>query len=1256
MTRFNNVSWWLVCSVILVGGISAMAAAAVQPFNPADRAAALAATPASEVPYLVYLDSRVFVPRGRAELVNADREKVFVQFSRTLDSEARAALESKGFVIYETFEPFTYLAAVPQSAGAALKQQPLFRGLEPIEASDKVTANLFLWTIPEHAVRPGGQAASFFRFYDDVSLASALSVLDGAGVTVSDRGAFLFGSRIAATATRDQVLAACQSPLVRAAFEIPPPFVINNAQSAGFSNVPAVQIAPYGLTGSGVAVGIWDGGQVRSTHQDLTSRITVREVAQPISNHSTHVAGTILGSGTGNAAAKGMAPAATGFSYDFNGDVATEQANSVKLTTDAIALSNNSFGFVIGWRLDTGTCQWTDGSETNFGSYDGSSQTWDALIKKNKLVVVKSAGNEGSDCGPVRTCTGCPSGPISCPAANTDCDGTLGSDGVRYDTIDSGGSSKNVLTVGSVGDALGRAYYSSAGPADDGRFKPEVVTDGGDQSIDNGVTSTCSASDSNYCALQGTSMAAPVVSGIVALIDQAWKNLHASRSPSLNKPTPELVKALLINNATDLGRPGPDYIYGFGLVKAKEAIDALQAPNTAGQSTLASNQVRIGFVSEGELLNYQLVTPVGVPTGPMKTTVAWTDEEGTSAAIVRYCNYADFKTVCTSDANCPVGGTCLPAPCGAVPCHLKNDIETLLWNTAATGVIGFPWVPPGVASLTANAGAFINHVDPVEQIVAGSNPTGGNFPLHVFGFTVASGQQRVAVVSNKQLKFFPANDNFANAKTLPGLLAPDPMATGCVSGDVPCPATLYQHNTWDSVNYDATLEAGEPTARTNVKFSIWFKWVAPANGQVVFDTAGADFDTVLAVYTGASLGTLSLVTFSDDAMSSTQSRVSFDAASGSTYYLQVTGYYPSPPIPEVGMGVFPLNYYVRGTCGNGITEIDEACDDGNVSAGDCCSATCGFEAGGGACHAPGNVCALGSCNTTGTCVAGAPLVCNDGNGCTNDACNPVTGCVFTNNNAACDDGNACTTSDTCSGGACLGGPPPALPNALLTLAMPSHTGLTWTTLPGAAGYDAVRGDLLVLRSSGGNFTTSTTSCLADDQLATSLTDAPSPAPGGSFFYLVRGSNCSGSGTYDTGSAKQIGSRDAEVDAAPIACATLCSRSKCLTGPAFDPGCGGCIATVCAADSFCCDTVGGAWDGACVDEVYTVCSSVQCATGACTHSLCTPGGGPLTAGCDNPPVNPSCVAAICAADLFCCTTDWDQSCYNEVASVCGKNCN
>ena len=203
-------------------------------------------------------------------------------------------------------------------------------------------------------------------------------------------------------------------------------------------------------------------------------------------------------------------------------------------------------------------------------------------------------------------------------------------------------------------------------------------------------------------------------------------------------------------------------------------------------------------------------------------------------------------------------------------------------------------------------------------------------------------------------------------------------------------------------------------------------------------------------------------------------------------------------------------------CGNGVLRAGEACDDGNSVGGDCCSIFCTFEVSGSFCDLDGSVCTADTCDGAGSCAAGAPLVCDDGNGCTDDQCNPATGCEFSNNVSTCDDGNSCTTADTCSAGACIGGPPPPAPSSVPVLEATDANTWTWTPDVDAVGYDIVTGDLGLLRASGGDFLTATTDCLGNDQSGTTLNDAVMPAAGSASFVLVRGENCSGSGTYDSG--------------------------------------------------------------------------------------------------------------------------------------------
>ncbi|TMA58782.1 MAG: hypothetical protein E6J75_04610 [Deltaproteobacteria bacterium] len=142
---------------------------------------------------------------------------------------------------------------------------------------------------------------------------------------------------------------------------------------------------------------------------------------------------------------------------------------------------------------------------------------------------------------------------------------------------------------------------------------------------------------------------------------------------------------------------------------------------------------------------------------------------------------------------------------------------------------------------------------------------------------------------------------------------------------------------------------------------------------------------------------------------------------------------------------------VAQTCGNGIVDLGEQCDDGNTLNGDCCSATCKFEPAGSPCPNPipnacistacngaaacvatpnmalcndGNACTTADVCTAGVCVGGPALGCNDGNVCTDDSCDPATGCVHTPNSLPCNDGNPCTSGDACAGGACVGTPIP----------------------------------------------------------------------------------------------------------------------------------------------------------------------------------------------------------------------------------------
>ncbi|MEY2428068.1 MAG: hypothetical protein QOJ40_953 [Verrucomicrobiota bacterium] len=116
----------------------------------------------------------------------------------------------------------------------------------------------------------------------------------------------------------------------------------------------------------------------------------------------------------------------------------------------------------------------------------------------------------------------------------------------------------------------------------------------------------------------------------------------------------------------------------------------------------------------------------------------------------------------------------------------------------------------------------------------------------------------------------PINDNFANAVTV--------AAT---------PFTYLEFNNC------ASKETGEPSHAGNIGGrSVWFNWTPSANQTGVITTKGSNFDTLLAVYTGNTVSSLSCVASNDDIIFGTyqQSYVSFAAFAGVTYRIAVDGY------------------------------------------------------------------------------------------------------------------------------------------------------------------------------------------------------------------------------------------------------------------------------------------------------------------------------------------------------------------------------
>lgn len=433
-------------------------------------------------------------------------------------------------------------------------------------------------------------------------------------------------------------------------------YITNNAVSAATISTNKVYpggIAGLNLDGTGIVIREWDAGSVRSTHREFGTRVMNVDGAA-ISGHSTHVAGTLIAAGD-NAAAKGMAFAGQLRSYDWNNDVSEMAAQAAV----GMQISNHSYSYYRGWQGNTwwGDTTISKTEDYKFGFYDENARDWDQVsYDAPYYLIVKAASNDRGQHG----------------------DGSYPPDG-PYDCIPQKGVAKDILTVGAVMDIPGgytqpsdvvMTSFSSWGPADDGRIKPDICANG------YGLFSTYSTNDSAYATLSGTSMATPSVTGSIALLLQHYANLHGAGS----KMRAATIKALLIHTADEAGTTdGPDYEFGWGLMNTDSAVTVLSRDQT------------IDVLGEYNLTQGQTYTRTVVATGlePLKVTVVWTDPPGIP-----------------------------PKPAVDPPdTMLINDLNLRI--TQGTNTY-FPWKldkdnPPAAATDTCE-----NHVDNVEMVTIAS--------------------------------------------------------------------------------------------------------------------------------------------------------------------------------------------------------------------------------------------------------------------------------------------------------------------------------------------------------------------------------------------------------------------------------------------------------------------------------------------------------------------------------------------------------
>ncbi|MCX8532192.1 S8 family serine peptidase [Chryseobacterium luquanense] len=444
------------------------------------------------------------------------------------------------------------------------------------------------------------------------------------------------------------------------------------------------------IQGQNMIAGIWDGGSVRTTHQEflqgMFSKVNAIDGAA-VADHATHVGGTIVASGV-VPQVRGLAFNAGLSSYNWTNDIS-------EMTTEAsggMVVSNHSYGPALS----------NDNQIWFLGAYASDARQVDALCFNNPFYLpVFAAGNNRNDVDP----------PYSTQQMTK-----LGYDMIAGDAI-----AKNVMTVAAVQNVANytgpssviMSSFSSYGPTDDGRIKPDISMKGVN------VVSTRSSSDTAIGSDSGTSMAAPGVTGVVLLLQQYYNQLYS------NYMRAATVKGLILHTADEAGiNDGPDYAYGWGLINAENAAKIIRDKNLSSNRTI---------IEENTLLNNATYTKSISASGSqsLKVSISWTDPQ--------------YQNVNVSEID-------------PTTKYLVNDLDLKI--TAANGTVYYPWKLQGMSSPSSAATRnSTNDVDNFERVDI-SLPA-GNYTISVtHKGSLSGGSQKFSLIaSGSNISNLSTNEN-----------------------------------------------------------------------------------------------------------------------------------------------------------------------------------------------------------------------------------------------------------------------------------------------------------------------------------------------------------------------------------------------------------------------------------------------------------------------------------------------------------------
>ena len=609
----------------------------------------------------------------------ADASRVVMQFDAPVTPQQRGSLELAGVRLLSYLGSNAYFATLGDVKPMLAMRAVGIASVRPIQSSWKIDPMLqrgepLPWTIVDNTNAADPVIALYVVYHKDVDTETGIAHVTRHGGSIRSSLQSINAHVVELRRSAIDVLA--DEDDVQWIEPAMPQLSELNDSNRAITQVNDLQASPYDLDGSGVTVLVFDAGQANGNHVDFGGRVTGID-NEGFGSHPTHVSATVGGDGTASGGTfRGMAPGvdilSAGFEWDGGGiflyenpgDIEEDYALAISM---GAVLANNSIG---------------SNTEPNGfpceiqGNYGVTAAVIDEVARGSlgdPITIFWSAGNErgGSRC---------------------DVEGF----GDYYSTAPPAGA-KNHIAIGALNsnnDSM--TSFSSWGPTDDGRLKPDMCGPGCQTGGDNGVTSA-SNSNNGYTVFCGTSMSGPTATGIGALILEDFR----VQFPGLPDPVSSTMKVILAHTAADLGNPGPDYQFGYGSIRAKDAVDFMRTAQFTEQ-TLGQGAVQTFTID------------VAANTPELKYTLSWNDPAGTPNVDPALVNNLDVRAID------PDGGI-----------HHAWTLDQ--FNPSANAVRTGP-----------------NGKDNIEQVFV-ANPQAGEWVIEVIGTSVPEGPQLYSLAGSPDL-------------------------------------------------------------------------------------------------------------------------------------------------------------------------------------------------------------------------------------------------------------------------------------------------------------------------------------------------------------------------------------------------------------------------------------------------------------------------------------------------------------------------